>query len=66
LEAFKLGHGGDQQIADLLGLDRHTVAKGRREILSGELPLGRIRQAGAGRKPQEKKRPTSSNESKRS
>lgn len=63
LEAFKLGHGGDQQIAELLGIDRHTVAKGRRELLSGEVSSGRIRQAGAGRKPQEKKRQKSSDES---
>ena len=63
LEAFKLGHGGDQQIAELLGVDRHTVAKGRRELLSGEVPAQGIRQAGAGRKPQEKKRPKSSNTS---
>jgi hypothetical protein len=66
LEAFKLGHGGDQQIADLLRIDRHTVAKGRRELLGAEVATGAIRQAGAGRKPQEKKRPRSSNESKRS
>jgi len=63
LEAFKLGHGGDQQIAELLGIDRHTVGKGRRELLSGEVSSGRIRQAGAGRKPQEKKRQKSSDES---
>jgi hypothetical protein len=56
LEAFKLGHGGDQQIAELLGIDRHTVAKGRRELLGGEVSGGRIREPGAGRKPQEKKR----------
>lgn len=66
LEAFKLGHGGDQQIAALLRLDRHTVAKGRRELLRGQLSGQPIRKAGAGRKPQEKKRPRSSNESKRS
>ena len=63
LEAFKLGHGGDQQIADLLGIDRHTVAKGRRELLGGQVPPERIRKAGAGRKRQEKKRPISSSES---
>jgi len=66
LEAFKLGHGGEQQIADLLGLDRHTVAKGRRELLAGELSAERVRKAGAGRKPQEKKLRTSSDGSKRS
>lgn len=66
LQAYKLGHGGDQKIADLLGIDRHTVAKGRRELLSGDICTQRIRKAGGGRKPQEKKRPKSSSESKRS
>lgn len=66
LEAYKLGHGGDEKIATLLGLDRHTVAKGRRELLGGEVSTQRIRQAGGGRKPQEKKHPKSSSESEHS
>ena len=37
LESLKLGHGGDAYIASLLGLDPHTVAKGRRELMSGDL-----------------------------
>ena len=57
LEALKLGRGGDRRISDLLGLDPHTVAKGRRELLSQEVPLERVRQTGGGRKPTEKKRP---------
>jgi len=57
LEAYKLGHGGDEKIAQLLGIDRHTVAKGRRELLGGDISTQGIRQAGGGRKPQEKKRP---------
>jgi len=57
LEAYKLGHGGDERIAQVLGIDRHTVAKGRRELLSGDISTQRIRQTGGGRKPQEKKRP---------
>lgn len=57
LESLKLGHGGDAYIASLLGLDPHTVAKGRNELMSGELaPGGRIRAKGAGRPLQEKKR----------
>ena len=60
LEAYKLGHGGDEKIAQLFGIDRHTVAKGRRELLGGEVTTQRIRQVGGGRKPQEKKRPRSS------
>jgi len=66
LEAHKLGHGGDQKIAELLGLDRHTVAKGRRELFSGQVKREQIREEGAGRKPQEKKRRKSSTGSKKS
>ena len=57
LEALKLGRGGDRRISDLLGLDPHTVAKGRRELLRQEVQPERVRQAGGGRKPTEKKRP---------
>ena len=64
LEAYKLGHGGDGQIAALLGIDRHTVAKGRREILGTDTGQAGIRKAGGGRKAQEKKHPKSSKESK--
>jgi len=56
LEAFKLGHGGDRKIADLLGLDVHTVAKGRRELFSHDFEAKGIRKKGGGRKPVEKKR----------
>ena len=37
LEALKLGRRGDSPIALLFGLDPHTVAKGRRELLSQEV-----------------------------
>lgn len=56
LEALKLGQGGDRHIAELLGLDPHTVAKGRHELLSQEGPRERVRHSGGGRKPTEKKR----------
>jgi hypothetical protein len=56
LEAHRLGHGGDRQMADLLGLDVHTVARGRRELFGGQVERGRIRRRGGGRKPAEKKR----------
>jgi hypothetical protein len=59
LESLKLGHGGDAHIASLLGMDPHTVARGRQELLRGELPSGRIRVPGGGRLRQEKKRPKS-------
>ena len=54
LEALKLGRGGDRRISDLLGLDPHTVAKGRRELLRQEVLRKPVRQTGGGRKPTEK------------
>lgn len=63
LESFKIGHGGDKRIADLLGLDVHTVAKGRREVFSGSVLLEGVRKKGSGRKPVEKKFRRSSKES---
>jgi hypothetical protein len=64
LESLKLGYGGDQRIAEFIGMDPHTVAKGRRELLERDLAVDRIRKSGGGRKPLEKKRPKSSPESK--
>jgi hypothetical protein len=64
LESLKLGYGGDQRIAAFIGMDPHTVARGRRELIGRDFEMDRIRQAGAGRKPMEKKRPKSSPESK--
>lgn len=55
LESYKLGHGGDTQIAKMFGLDVHTVAKGRRDLFSQDVTADRIRQKGGGRKPLEKK-----------
>ena len=63
LESQKFGHGGDRKIADLLGLDVHTVARGRRELFGGEVDPERVRRKGGGRKPVEKKRRTSSRRS---
>ena len=64
LESLKLGYGGDQRIAEFIGMDPHTVAKGRRELLEQDLEVDRIRKAGGGRKRVGKKRPKSSPESK--
>ena len=60
LEALKVGHGGDTQIAELLGIDPGTVARGRRELLGGEVTPGRVRRPGAGRKATPKGSPRSS------
>ena len=59
LESLKLGHGGDTHIASLLDMDPHTVARGRQELISGDLSSKRVRATGGGRILQEKKRPTS-------
>ncbi len=60
LESLKMGHGGDRAIADLLGLDVGTVARGRRHLLDRDVDVARVRRAGAGRRLVEKKRRTSS------
>ena len=57
LESMLLGWGGDRRLAEVTGLDVHTIAKGRRELLEGKLLAGRIRHPGGGRKAVEKKRP---------
>ena len=57
LESLRLGRGGDREVADAIGLDPHTVAKGRRELLKHDMKGGRLRRPGGGRPPVEKKRP---------
>jgi hypothetical protein len=56
LEALKTGRGGDARMAELLGLHPGTVARGRLELLDRDVDVERIRRAGGGRKPVEKKR----------
>ena len=51
LEALKMGHGGDAQVAELLGLDPATVARGRRELMGGVVARGGARRPGGGRSP---------------
>lgn len=65
LESLRLGHGGDSRIADLTGLDVHTIAKGRSELLERDVHVERIRRPGAGRPLLEKKRRKSSTRSSR-
>jgi hypothetical protein len=60
LESIKLGHGGDRILAEFLGLDPHTVARGRQQLLEQKVTPGRIRRSGGGRQLAEKKTPTSS------
>jgi hypothetical protein len=66
LESLKVGTGGDAEIAHLLGIDPHTVARGRRQLLEGKIDATRVRKPGGGRHAAEKKLPKSSSESKNS
>jgi hypothetical protein len=58
LESLKLGYGGDAHIASILGIDPHTVARGRKELMEVDVTAtdDRVRAPGAGRPWQEKKR----------
>jgi hypothetical protein len=49
LESLRIGRGGDAEIARLLDLDLHTVAKGRRQLLDRDLEIERVRRIGGGR-----------------
>lgn len=44
-------------MAELLGLDPGTVARGRRKLLSQDVETERVHRTGAGRRSPEKKRP---------
>jgi hypothetical protein len=51
IEAIKLGHGGQKYICSVLGCHPQTVMAGIEEIVNGtEIPEGRIRKPGSGRK----------------
>lgn len=58
LESSRLGHGGDQLLSQITGLDEKTIRRGREELAAGLAdapPLRRVRQRGSGRLPLEKK-----------
>jgi hypothetical protein len=55
LESLKLGHGGDRRVAEILGLDASTIARGRRQLEEHDVEVDRVRRAGGGRKRLEKK-----------
>ena len=51
LEAMKLGYNGVAIISQKYGINRHTVRKGKTELLEQTVPpVGRVRQKGGGRK----------------
>lgn len=54
-ESLKIGRGGDKFIAEILNMDRKTVAKGRRELLDGKIDVDTIRNSGGGRRNTKKK-----------
>jgi hypothetical protein len=64
LESLRLGWGGDREVAAAIGLDPHTVAKGRRQLLEHDVALDRQRRPGGGRARIEKKHRRSSSRSK--
>lgn len=57
IEAAKLGHGGTEYIAGLLGCDPKTIRRGQRDLdelrqrLAGVGPGPRVRKKGAGASP---------------
>lgn len=57
LESMKLGSGGDRSLAELLEVDVGTIARGRKELLTGDILRDRVRRLGGGRVAVEKKRP---------
>jgi negative regulator of genetic competence, sporulation and motility len=51
LEAMKLGYNGVSELSQKLGINRHTVRKGKKELIEQTVPpTGKIRQKGGGRK----------------
>lgn len=49
-ESLKIGRGGDKMIADVFNMDKKTVAKGRQELLVGNVDPDTVRNPGGGRK----------------
>ena len=51
LEAMKLGYNGVLTVSQRLGLNKHTVRKGKIELIGHIVPpAGKVRQKGGGRK----------------
>jgi hypothetical protein len=48
-ESLKHGRGGDRRVAEITGLNVKTVARGRRQLIAGDIDLDRVRAPGAGR-----------------
>ena len=58
IEADKLGHGGRRYISQLLGLHQRSIRKGieelRNPVLLAQIPAGKHRRVGGGRKKRKK------------
>ncbi len=51
LESMKIGYYGVHEVSTKYKIHKHTLRKGQKELLSGELvPAGKIRKKGGGRK----------------
>jgi predicted ArsR family transcriptional regulator len=51
LEAMKHGYNGVEKVSKRFGIHKHTVRKGKKELLAQELPpANKIRKEGGGRK----------------
>jgi hypothetical protein len=59
LESLKIGHGGDTLLSQITGMSVETIRRGREELKSylQDRPADRVRLAGGGRTPLEKKTP---------
>jgi len=57
LESKRIGYGGDRSVAQITGLDEKTIRRGREELDNSmaNRPSERVRIAGGGRPPIEKK-----------
>lgn len=56
LLAEKEGRGGVSRLSSVTGMSRTTILEGQRELVGRDpIPPGRVRRAGGGRKPLEKK-----------
>lgn len=53
-ESIRFGHGGDVRMATVAGINVKTVSRGRKELLSKEIDIVRVRRKGAGRPPLKK------------
>jgi hypothetical protein len=60
-ESMKVGHGGDEQLSRITGMNVETIRRGRQELESGlaDHPPDRVRARGGGRPLLEKKIPPS-------